>query len=390
MKIGIEFISSIKIVDGIAAYTGGTNYAKTVLNSLKKNLYKTNSTIVLFVPVGFQANCEDNALFYSDGLNMRYSSSIDNCDFSDVDVMFFPQVNGRVLRILPNIKKKFPHIKICATLHDRQHNFYRFDWYDRFYFSGFRRTGIISFVEFFLKKMVFKIEYGRCVKYIDKIFTVSNCSMQKLMHKNVREIKYFVQESAVEKYKPIDTLQQDFALFVGGGRPEKNLLRTLEAFCVYKNKSKSQIKLKVTGVSEIIKQNLLKSRKIDYDIVTESVEFFSYVSYQKLVELYSCCRYVVFTSKGEGYGLPIREAMEYGKTILASRTTSVPEVAGATLNYVDPFDVNSICKGFQILDDEETLIRLQEYIIERNVVIKKIARQDTSIMVDEIIAMCKG
>lgn len=385
MKVGIDFFSSMKIIDGVAMYTGGTNYAKSILKSLKNCLRKDEFNIILFMPVDFQPMDEDKDLFIDKGCEIRYIHSLKECDCSDLKIVFFPQVNGTTLREIPRIKRSFPDIKVCATLHDRQHNFYKFDWYDRFYYKGFRRTGIICLMNYLLKKIAFTIEYARCIKYIDKMFTVSNYSMQNLMHRNIKNIKYFIQENIVDGYRPLNILGENYALFVGGGREEKNLMRTLEAFSFFKLKTGSQIRLKITGVTDETKKNLLKSKKISCDIVEKSAEFLPYVSYQQLAELYSGCRYVIFTSKGEGYGLPVREALGYGKTVLASRTTSVPEVAGAALLYVDPFDVESICNGFMALEDDRTLERLQGYILERNRIITEMACQDTKIMIDEIL-----
>jgi hypothetical protein len=77
--------------------------------------------------------------------------------------------------------------------------------------------------------------------------------------------------------------------------------------------------------------------------------------------------------------------MEYGKTTMASRTTSVPEVAGATVYYVDPFSIESIYKGFEYLDFDENIKRLEKYIRKRNEIIKQLSLQDSQILVDEII-----
>ena len=107
--------------------------------------------------------------------------------------------------------------------------------------------------------------------------------------------------------------------------------------------------------------------------------------YDELEELYSNCRYVTFTSKGEGYGLPVREAFAHGKMVLASRTTSVPEVAGAALCYVDPFDIESIANGFEMLDSDTVLSKYESYAKRRNELINQIAKQDMSILIDELL-----
>ncbi len=385
MRIGIDIVSTMKIVNKMAVYTGGTNYVKSILKAIKEKNDCPDVKILIIVPTGFVPKEEDKELFSDERFEFIYTDSLLSYDYQKVDIMFLPQVNGLTLREIPKIKQKNPSMKIYATLHDRQHNFYRFDWYDRYYYEGLKRTGIPMLLEYFLKKVVFTYEYGRCVSYIDKIFTVSNHSMQELMHQNVANIKYFIQNDIVQRYKPLKTSMAKYILFVGGGRPEKNLLRTLEAFCTYKNKNAADIKMIITGVSDNLVDSFIQSGKIDKKLIETEVKFLSYVSYQELAELYAGCRYTVFTSKGEGYGLPVREAMGFGKTILASRTTSVPEVAGAALYYVDPFDVESIYRGFEYLGDDANLKRYENYIARRNEIVKMVSEQDTQIFMDELL-----
>lgn len=99
--------------------------------------------------------------------------------------------------------------------------------------------------------------------------------------------------------------------------------------------------------------------------------------------MYSNCRFVVFISKAEGYGCPIREAMQYGKVVLASRTTSVPEVAGAAIYYVDPLSVDSIVKGYIYLADDEHLDKYEEFVARRNNIVNEVAKQDLSIFMND-------
>lgn len=385
MKIGIEFISSIQIVGQTAAYTGGTNYVIKVLSLLQKEKNTRNFDVVVFFPDGYKAISSDAQKIDTNGTEVRYASDVTECDCNDLDVFFAPQVNGSTLKKLPIIKQKYQQIKLYATLHDRQHNFYKYDWYDRFYYSGIRRTGFVSWAEYYAKKLVFAVVYRKCIGSIDKVFTVSNYSMQELMGSRVKEIKYFVQASILDDYIYSGGTRGDYVLMVGAGRPEKNLLRTLEAFCKYKSETDSALKMKVTGVEESTRENILKKSGLNLDIIKNCVVFLPYLSYEELSKTYANCRYVVFTSKGEGYGLPVREAMSYGKTVLASRTTSIPEVTGASVCYVDPFNVESICEGFKKLDNDKILDIYEGYVAERSALIKNVSKQDSKILMDEIL-----
>jgi glycosyltransferase involved in cell wall biosynthesis len=53
---------------------------------------------------------------------------------------------------------------------------------------------------------------------------------------------------------------------------------------------------------------------------------------------------MVFSSWAEGYGLPVAEALQHGVPVLASRATSIPEVAGDLVDYFDPWDTRGLAE----------------------------------------------
>ncbi len=65
--------------------------------------------------------------------------------------------------------------------------------------------------------------------------------------------------------------------------------------------------------------------------------------------LYQNCEAFVFPSLREGFGLPVIEAMRFGKPVFISNNTSLPEIGGDIANYWDHYDpeymANSITEG---------------------------------------------
>ena len=61
-----------------------------------------------------------------------------------------------------------------------------------------------------------------------------------------------------------------------------------------------------------------------------------------LAECYAAANVVAFASLAEGFGMPVIEAQAMGRPVVTSRTTSLPEVAGAGAHFVDPQDVGDI------------------------------------------------
>jgi hypothetical protein len=54
--------------------------------------------------------------------------------------------------------------------------------------------------------------------------------------------------------------------------------------------------------------------------------------------LYENCRFTIYPSIYEGWGLPIAESLHHGKLCLASGSSSMPEIAGDLVEYFSPFD----------------------------------------------------
>lgn len=59
-----------------------------------------------------------------------------------------------------------------------------------------------------------------------------------------------------------------------------------------------------------------------------------------LSALYRGCRFSLFPSLYEGWGLPVTESLGYGKVCIASNRASVPEAGGDFCQYFDPDDLN--------------------------------------------------
>ena len=54
--------------------------------------------------------------------------------------------------------------------------------------------------------------------------------------------------------------------------------------------------------------------------------------------MYERCLFTVYPSLYEGWGLPIAESLKNGKFVLASSSSSIPEVGGSYVEYLDPWD----------------------------------------------------
>ncbi len=70
-----------------------------------------------------------------------------------------------------------------------------------------------------------------------------------------------------------------------------------------------------------------------------------------LNHLYGLAHALIFPSLAEGFGWPLIEAQACGCPVIASTTTSIPEVAGEAALYADPHDVTTFANHVRALED---------------------------------------
>lgn len=132
-------------------------------------------------------------------------------------------------------------------------------------------------------------------------------------------------------------------LFVGNLNPKKNLLTLIRAFRKLRTKGVTDFPLVLVGKHDMYKEDL--SRAIEEWSLTPHVIFTGFVPNADLPLLYRAADLFVFPSLFEGFGLPVLESMACGTPVVASNTTSLPEVAGDAAVLVDPTDVNQITEA---------------------------------------------
>lgn len=90
------------------------------------------------------------------------------------------------------------------------------------------------------------------------------------------------------------------------------------------------------------------------------------VSDRELVALYAGCAMFAFPSLSEGFGLPPLEAMACGAPVIASNTTSLPEVIGRPDALIDPSDPDALGEALaKVLDDAGWRRELSAYGLEQ-------------------------
>ena len=83
----------------------------------------------------------------------------------------------------------------------------------------------------------------------------------------------------------------------------------------------------------------------DLPVGLPRVLYTGYVPEEHLAGLYSGASLLLFPSLAEGFGLPVLEAMACGARAIVSNTSSLPEVGGDVVAYVDPLDSAALAEA---------------------------------------------
>ncbi|MFL1463049.1 glycosyltransferase family 4 protein [Roseococcus sp. DSY-14] len=142
-------------------------------------------------------------------------------------------------------------------------------------------------------------------------------------------------------------------LFLSTVEPRKNIPRLLDAYYA----SGSARPLVIVGQKGLFHEEQLR-------LLTEAggtrtpdgmVRHLGYLPRLDVDTLLRHARALLFPSLHEGFGLPVAEAMQLGTPVLASTTSSLPEVAGDAALLVDPTDTRAIAEGIRALDADDAL-----------------------------------
>lgn len=152
-------------------------------------------------------------------------------------------------------------------------------------------------------------------------------------------------------------LDQPFFLAVGTLEPRKNLRRLLASYKHYATTIERPKPLVLAGGNGWLEGDL--KSYIEKLQLQERVHVLGYVSDETLRWLYQHCWAFVYPSLYEGFGLPVLEAMAAGAATITSNSTSLPEVGGDAVLYVDPLDESSITNAFRLVEDADCRRTLQ-------------------------------
>lgn len=182
------------------------------------------------------------------------------------------------------------------------------------------------------------------------ILTISNSSKNDIIQKwNIPADRiYVIRLSYNEKFKLLShsdesselqclnryCIKRPFLLTVSQISPRKNIPHLLRVYAQLYKKNRIKHQLVLVGRNGWLYEEV-------YDVVREqciedSVIFTGGIDDEDLINLYNMADIFIYPSLYEGFGLPILEAMACGAPVIASNSSSIPEVVGDAGILVSP------------------------------------------------------
>jgi len=155
-----------------------------------------------------------------------------------------------------------------------------------------------------------------------------------------------VSQNELARVKQRYQLPDKFMLFVGTIEPRKNLQTLIRALDVIVARGETEYKLVIAG-----RKGWQKSLEIP-EKIRDFIFFTGFVDDGDVPCLYQLAEVFVFPSIYEGFGLPMLEAMASGTPVVASNSSSLPEVGGDACLYADPLSAEDFSEKIQkVLSD---------------------------------------
>ena len=226
------------------------------------------------------------------------------------------------------------------------------------------------------KVLYFKKHFWNKIKRADRIIVISDFIKNEAINRFGfskdrlttihlgfdREVFKIYPPQALETVKARYRLPENFILFVGSIEPRKNLKSLLRAYMDLKEMVRKEFKMVLVGFrgwknDEIMSQiGKLKS----------DVFYTGYVPEEELGKFYNLAHLLIYPSLYEGFGLPPLESMACGCPVIASDVSSLPEVCGDAVHYINPYEVESITEGIdRVLKDNSLRSSLISRGLER-------------------------
>nr|WP_287837102.1 glycosyltransferase [Halomonas sp.] len=162
------------------------------------------------------------------------------------------------------------------------------------------------------------------------------------------------------------SIPRPFVMYTGGIDHRKNVEGLIRAFAKLPEDLRQRHQLAIVCAVHAPEKERLHALAKRHGLREDTLVLTDYVPEQDLLELYNLCEVFVFPSWHEGFGLPALEAMSCGAPVIASNTTSLPEVVGWEEALFDPHSEQAIAEKItRVLTDDTFRATLKQHGLEQ-------------------------
>ncbi|MBA2665309.1 MAG: glycosyltransferase family 4 protein [Bradymonadaceae bacterium] len=199
---------------------------------------------------------------------------------------------------------------------------------------------------------------------LDRIIAISEATRHTIVERlGVPDSRVRVVHNGIDhtQFKPVHNIEHlddvrrrlnlpgVFALYIGGFDYRKNINTLIACLARFQG-----VDLVLAGSIDEATRQSLQAVAREHGVL-ERVRWLGFVDDQDLAALYALAMCFVYPSLAEGFGLQALEAMALGCPVIASNTSSLPEVVGKAGLLVDPTSAQEIGAGVARLATDELL-----------------------------------
>ncbi len=188
----------------------------------------------------------------------------------------------------------------------------------------------------------------------NKKITICYPGLDSAFDKKSYDLKLFGDLQLISRQQVAELKKKSYLLYYGTFEPRKNLNNLVESFVELQKEKKipSDFKLILMGgdgwgkvkkgVINYVKENFPNKEK-------NNIIVFDFLNDDYLITLIKNAYAFVYPSFYEGFGLPVLESMSLGTPVICSRSSSLPEVGGSSVLYIDPHNFYDIKEKIRYL-----------------------------------------
>ena len=212
-----------------------------------------------------------------------------------------------------------------------------------------------------IDRRLYDFKYRRSAKIATRVIAISECTKRDLMADyGIAEDKIDVIYQGVDPIFSLDIdttrrmevkarykLPEKYIIAVGTVQPRKNQLLAVRALA----RLRKDIHLLIVGRMEGAYADEVRA-EISRLGLSDRVRHLYGVPFTDLPALYACAVASAYTSRYEGFGLPIVESLTVGTPVLACTGSCLEEAGGPGGVYVDPDDVEGAATALERFADD--------------------------------------